>query len=96
MKQLAALAAAAVAAATPAFAGPDWQAIEQSRDNQRAQVAQTEKLTPTEKCAAKRLVLPVDHGPRAQSTPFVNEQLRRNFEAELEACKKAASASRAR
>jgi hypothetical protein len=26
--------------------------------------------------AAQRLVLPLDHGPRAQSTPWFNEQLR--------------------
>ena len=78
-------------AALPALAGPDWQAIEQARKNHRAQVGQMEKLTPDEKCAAKRLVLPLDHGPRAQSTPYLNEQRKASSEAELKACKEAAA-----
>lgn len=82
-----------VAAGTmlPALAGPDWQSIDQARKNKRAQVAQMEKLTPEQKCAAKRLVLPLDHGPRAQSTPYLNEQRRQSFEAEVKACKEAAA-----
>lgn len=75
----------------PAFAGPDWQTIEHARESKRAQVAQVEKLTPEEKCAAKRLALPLDHGPRAQSTPHLNERRRQSFEAELKACKEAAA-----
>jgi hypothetical protein len=78
-------------AALPALAGPDWQAIEQARKNHRAQVGRMEKLTPDEKCAAKRLVLPLDHGPRAQSTPYLNEQRKASFEAELKACKESAA-----
>lgn len=77
-------------AALPALAGPDWQAIEQVRKNHRAQVGQMEKLTPDEKCAAKRLVLPLDHGPHAQTTHYLNEQRKTSFEAELKACKEAA------
>lgn len=77
-------------AGLPALAGPDWQAIEQARKNHRAQVGQMEKLTPDEKCAAKRLVLPSDHGPRAQSTSNLNELRRASFEAELRDCKEAA------
>ena len=77
----------------PAFAGPDWRAIEQARQNHRTQVAQMEKLTPYEKCAAKRLVLPLDHGPRAQTTSYLNEQRKASFAAELKACQEAASAS---
>ena len=34
--------AVALSAMLPAFAGPDWQAIEQARKNKRTQVAQTE------------------------------------------------------
>lgn len=75
----------------PALAGPDWQAIEQARKNKRTQVAQMEKLAPEQKCAAKRLVLPLDHGPRAQTTPYLNEKRRQSFEAELKACKEAAA-----
>lgn len=71
----------------PAFAGPDWQAIEQARKEKRTQAAQAEKLTPAEACAAKRLVLPLDHGPRAQTTPYMNEKRRAAFEADLKTCK---------
>ena len=78
-------------AALPALAGPDWQAIELARKNHRAQVGQMEKLTTDEKCAARRLVLPLDHGPRAQSTPYLNEQRKASFEAELKTCKEAAA-----
>lgn len=80
-----------LSAMLPALAGPDWQAIEQARKNHRAQVGQMEKLTPDEKCAAKRLVLPLDHGPRAQSTPYLNEKRKAGFEAELKACNEAAA-----
>jgi len=72
-----------------AFAGPDWQAIEQARKNHRMQVAQMEKLTANEKCAAKKLVLPLDHGPRAATTPYLNEQRKASFAAELKACEEA-------
>lgn len=72
----------ACGAALPAFAGPDWQAIEQARKHKQAQFA--------EACAAKRLVLPLDHGPRAQTTPYLNEQRRQRFEGELAACREAA------
>lgn len=76
--------------ALPALAGPDWQAIEQARKNHRTQVGRKEKLTPDEQCAAKRLVLPLDHGPHAQSTPYLNEQRKASFEAELKGCREAA------
>jgi len=85
------LGAAALSAKLPAFAGPDWPAIERAREHKRAQVARMEKLTPEEKCAARRLVLPLDHGPRAQPTPYLNEKRGVRFEAELQACKEAAA-----
>lgn len=88
--------AVALSVALPAFAGPDWQVIEQARKNKRAQVARMEMLTPEEKCAGRRLVLPLDHGPRAQSTPYLNEKRREGFEAELRACKEAAAKGVAR
>jgi hypothetical protein len=83
--------AVALSTMLPAFAGPDWQAIEQARKNKRAQVMQMEKPTPEERCAAKRLVLPLDHGPRAQSTPYLNEKRKQRFEAEVKACQEAAA-----
>ncbi len=83
--------AVALSAMLPAFAGPDWQAIERARQNKRAQLVPAEKASPQANCAAKRLVLPLDHGPRAQSTPWLNERRKASFEAEQKACKDAAA-----
>lgn len=85
--------AVAFGAMLPALAGPDWQAIEQARKNKRVQVAQVEKPTPMEPCAAQRLVLPLDHGPRAQTTPYLNAKRKAAFEAEMKACQEAAGKS---
>lgn len=74
-----------------ALAGPDWQAIEQARKHAQAQPVKAEAVTPQEKCAQKRLVLPLDHGPRAQTTPHLNRQRKAAFEAELKACQEAAA-----
>ncbi len=84
--------AVALSAMLPAFAGPDWQAIEQARKHKHVQVAQAD--SPEAKCAAKRLVLPLDHGPRAQTTPYLNERRKARFEAEQKACKEAAAKGR--
>ncbi len=84
-------------AALPAFAGPDWQAIEQARKaKQTTQMvrhgdAMPAKADGTMKCPQDALVLPLDHGPRAQSTPYLNEKRKAQFEAEQKACKEAAS-----
>ena len=75
----------------PATAGADWQVIEQARKNKRAELAQVEKASPEAKCAAKRLALPLDHGPRAQTTPYLNDRRKASFEAEQKACKDAAA-----
>ena len=83
--------AVALSAMLPAFAGPDWRAIEQARKNKRMQVAPADKTSPETSCAAKRLVLPLDHGPRAQTTPYLNKKRRASFEAEQKACKEAAA-----
>lgn len=82
-----------VAAGTmlPAFAGPDWQAIEQAHAHKRVQLALADTQTPQQACADKRLVLPLDHGPRAQSTPYLNAQRKQRFEAKLRACNEAAA-----
>lgn len=81
----------ALGATLSAFAGPDWQAIEQARKNAHAQASKMEKATPKDKCDEKRLVLPLDHGPRAQTTPYLNRQRKEAFEAEMKACKEAAA-----
>lgn len=78
-----------------AFAGLDWKGTEQARKNRRAQVARMQKRTPEEKCATKRLGLPLRHGPRAQSTPYLNEKRSQSFEAALKACKSSGQGDRA-
>jgi hypothetical protein len=80
----------------PALAGPDWQIIEQAR--KAKQTAQAERrgdayeaLPPTgagpQKCPPDALVLPLDHGPRALTTPSLNQQRKDRYEAQLAACK---------
>ena len=67
-------------AALPAFAGPDFQAIEQARKAHRAaQIArdgqtQAPASTDAKDRPSDALVLPLDHGPRAQTTPWLNKQ----------------------
>lgn len=83
--------------ALPAFAGPDWQAIEQARKAKQAtQKARHGDAMPVKgsdamTCPPDALVLPLDHGPRAQSTPYLNEKRKARFEAEQKACKEAAA-----
>lgn len=81
----------------PAFAGPDWQAIEQARKAKQATQAARHgdampaKAADSMRCPPDALVLPLDHGPRAQSTPYLNEKRKARFEAEQKACKEAAA-----
>lgn len=93
LNALIALAAAAVA--VPALAGPDFIAIEQARKAKRAaRVAAAEKVAApaaARDCPA-RLVLPLDHGPRAVTTPYVNEQRKARYEAQKKACERTGQA----
>ena len=52
--------------------------------------AQTAALSPMEQCAARRLVLPLDHGPRPQTTPYENKLRQQRFDADMKACRAAA------
>ncbi|RTL45527.1 MAG: hypothetical protein EKK53_06340 [Burkholderiales bacterium] len=89
--------ALALGAALPAFAGPDWQAIEQARKAKQAtQMARDGNPMPAKgaeamTCPPDALVLPLDHGPRAQSTPYLNAKRKDRYEAEQKACKEAAA-----
>lgn len=87
MKKLLTTLVGAVALSTmlPAFAGPDWQVIEQARKNKSAQVAQKEQPASADKCAA-RVALALDHGPRATTTPYLNEQRRARLPADTRVC----------
>ena len=43
------------------------------------------------RCPPDAPVLPLDRGPRAQSTPYLNEKRKARFEPEQKACKEAAA-----
>ncbi len=86
-KTIAALVAAGVV--FPAMAGPDFQAIERAREAKQAQ--RTALQTGAERAAMRcdqRLVLPLDHGPRAVTTPHLNAQRKARFEAQQRQCER--------
>ena len=62
-------------ATLPAFAGPEWQLIERARKAKQTAQAERQDSTRVAKvqCAPGALVLPLDHGPRAQTTPHQNQ-----------------------
>lgn len=81
--------------AGPVFAGSDWQAIEHARKaKQEAQTARqgdaSAALAPTAagpaKCLPEALVLQLDHGPRAQTTPYQNRLRKDRYEAQVKVC----------
>lgn len=80
----------------PVLAGPDFQLIEQARKaKQAAQLARMgETAAPVaadrKDCPPSPVVLPLDHGPRAQTTPQQNQMRKARFEAQMKACKDAA------
>lgn len=84
--------ALALGATLPALAGPDWQAIELARKaKQASQLAHhgdaAERLAAgPATCPPERLVLPLDHGPRAETTPYLNQQRKERYEAQVKAC----------
>lgn len=84
---------AILGAALSAFADPDWQSIDQARKHAQAQPVKAEAATAQVQCSQKRLILPLDHGPRAQTTPYLNRQRKEAFDAEMKACREAAAKS---
>lgn len=83
----------AFGAGSPAIAGPDvlqLRVIDRARDAKLEQAAHMEKASIEERCASRVLVRPLDHGPRAQTTPYLNQLRRERFEAQTKACKGAA------
>lgn len=84
-----------ISAAMPTFAGPDWQAIEHARKaRHEAQAASPgeahDAMAPTgaepSKCPPEAPVPQLDHGPRAQTTPYVNRWRMDRYLAQLKAC----------
>jgi len=79
-------------AALPALAGPDWQAIEHARKaKQEARHGDVyEAMAPTGagpvKCPPDAPVLQLDHGPRAQTTPYLNQRHKDRYDARVKAC----------
>ena len=89
------IAALALGASLPALAGPDFQAIEKARAAKQAAAAAQAASTATSvdratgqrvKCPPVPLVLPLDHGPRAQTTPGENRMRKARYEAQVKAC----------
>lgn len=83
------LGAAALSTMLPAFAGPDWQMIEQARKHKgdaTARAAQKERSAAVDRCVGARLALALDHGPRATTTPYLNEQRMAKAQGETRAC----------
>ncbi len=60
-KHLAAIATLIVA--MPAFAGPNWQIIHSAEQH-------------ASQAPENQIILPLDHGPRALSTPWVNKEMK--------------------
>jgi hypothetical protein len=56
-------------AAGSAWAGPDFFVIEQAR---KAQASADAAASAQQGADNRKAVLPLDHGPRAQSTPYLN------------------------
>ena len=92
MKKILITAAAfwALGASLPAAAGPDFNAIEQARKaRQSAQQVDQGKTRGELVCPPGELVLPLDHGPRAQTTPYANRLRKERYASQVQACKDA-------
>ena len=75
-------AALTLSASVPAFAGVDFQTLEHARKVHRAADTRLKQVKPQDRGATTPLVLPLDHGPRAQTTPHLNQQHAARFEAQ--------------
>lgn len=59
------------------------QEAEATRTRDAAEAAKTGRGD----CPPQPLILPLDHGPRALTTPYLNQLRKQCFEAEMKACK---------
>ena len=76
-----------VAVLNSAFAAKDEVLIQTTRKNQLAYDAAQAAAQSAQPAAAKPLVLPLDHGPHAVVTPWVNQQRRLHAAEEAEKAK---------
>jgi hypothetical protein len=90
---------ATMSTTSSAFAGLEQQTVELSGSDQPAsQPKLGQSLESTRpgsgrpaKCPPDKLVLQLDHGPRAQSTPYLNRLRKERYEAQVQACAKPAT-----
>jgi hypothetical protein len=74
----------------PVFAGPDLWLIEKGRSALQAEAQRSgSDSKDAAGCPPDRLVLPLDHGPRAQTTPYLNERRKQRYEEQLRNCESA-------
>lgn len=84
-----------VGTALPTWAGPDWEIIERARKAKQAQPiarhgdAIDPRRAAAAKCPSDNALLQLDHGPRAQATPYQNRLRLERYEAQLQACAEA-------
>ncbi len=84
-----------LAASLPAVAGPDFYAIEQARKAKQsapqADQGKTrgEATSTASACPPGELVLLLDHGPHAQTTPYVNRLRKERHASQMQACRDA-------
>lgn len=81
----------ALASVTQAVAGPDFNAREQVRrthDNRpQADVVARDQLDANAfACPTEKLALPLDHGPRAQTTQYANRLRFERYTVAMKAC----------
>ena len=62
-KNIAAIATLSLVLAMPAFAGPNWDVIRAAEHHASQE-------------PDNQVILPLDHGPRALSTPWVNKEMK--------------------
>ena len=77
--------------AVPAMAGTDPPANPPAQVERQTgtDAASSPSVAKPRKCPPDALVLPLDHGPRAQSTPYLNQQRKDRYDAQVRACNEA-------
>ncbi len=81
-------------AISTAAAAAETADADQGSSAARERIQRIFRADEIEACCADKLILPLDHGPRADATPWLNEQRRLHFEARRTACVERASKAR--